>query len=169
MAFFSLLNSRRIFKEVMVGFLNVGHIHEVMDAHFNYLLKLLKMRNTYVLVDLMKAFMDSHKIVLFIPKVVLEVVDFKKYVKNFHHDGANSLSRLGDMHLFKFFVEEDGNDCKWPVMRYKVPLNSKVKNDCSLSLVLCTCIGVPNALELLLLCIFFWKDLVTDYIQVLNT
>jgi hypothetical protein len=44
------------------------------------------MRNTYVLADLMKAFMDSQKTMAFILEVVQEVVDFKKYVKNFHHD-----------------------------------------------------------------------------------
>ena len=59
MAFCSLLIARRIFKEVTVGFLVVGHTHEDIDAHFSYLSKLLKMKNTYVLADLMKAFMDS--------------------------------------------------------------------------------------------------------------
>ena len=59
MAFYSLLTVRRIFKEVTVGFLVVGHIHEDIDAHFSYLSKLLKMKNTYVLADLIKAFMDS--------------------------------------------------------------------------------------------------------------
>ena len=40
-------------------FLVVGHIHKDIDAYFNYLSKLLKQKNTYVLTDLMKAFMDS--------------------------------------------------------------------------------------------------------------
>jgi hypothetical protein len=31
-------------------------------------------------------------------------------VRDFHHDGTNKLSRLGEMHLFKFYVEEDGED-----------------------------------------------------------
>jgi hypothetical protein len=52
MAFCSLLTARRIFKEVMVGFLVVGHTHEDIDAYFSYLSKLLKGRNTYVLADL---------------------------------------------------------------------------------------------------------------------
>ena len=59
MAFCSLLTIRRIFKEVTVGFLIVGHIHEDIDTYFSFLSKLLKMKNTYVLSDLMKAFMDS--------------------------------------------------------------------------------------------------------------
>ena len=59
MAFCSLLTARRIFKEVTIGFLVVGHTHKDIDVHFSYLSKLLKMKNTYVLADLMKAFMDS--------------------------------------------------------------------------------------------------------------
>jgi hypothetical protein len=120
MAFYSLLTARRIFKEVTVGFLVVGHTHEDIDAYFNYLSKLLKKRNTYVLADLMKAFMDSQKTVAFITEVVQEVADFKKYVKDFHHDGVNALTGLGEMHIFKFFMEADGDDRGWPVMRYKV-------------------------------------------------
>jgi hypothetical protein len=61
--------------------------------------------------------------VAFIPEVVQEVVDFKKYVKDFHHDGVNVLTGLGEMHIFKFFVEADGDNRGWPVMRYKVPFS----------------------------------------------
>jgi hypothetical protein len=109
MAFYLLLTARGIFKEVIVGFLVVGHTHEDIDAYFSYLSKLLK-QNTYVLVDFMKAFMDSQKSAVFIPELVQEVADFKSYVRDFHHDGTNKLSGLGEMHLFKFYVEEDGED-----------------------------------------------------------
>ena len=54
MAFCSLLSARRVFKEVTVGFLIVGHTHEDINAHFSYLSKLLKMKNMYVLADLMR-------------------------------------------------------------------------------------------------------------------
>jgi hypothetical protein len=120
MAFCSLLTARGIFKEVTVGFLVVGHTHEDIDAYFSYLSKLLKQKNTYVLADLMKAFMDSQKLSVFIPELVQEIADFKSYMRDFHHDGTNKLSGLGEMHLFKFYVEEDGEDRGWPVMRYKV-------------------------------------------------
>jgi len=119
MAFCSLLTARHIFKEVTVGFLIVGHTHEDIDAHFSYLSKLIKTKNTYVLADLMKAFMDSQKTVAFIPEFVQEVADFKAYVKDFHHDGVNRLVGLGELHLFKFYLEEGGDDIGWPVMRYK--------------------------------------------------
>jgi hypothetical protein len=62
MAFYSLLTARGIFKEVTVGFLVVGHTHKDIDAYFSYLSKLLKQKNTYVLADLMKAFMDSQEV-----------------------------------------------------------------------------------------------------------
>ena len=80
MAFCSLLTTRKIFKEVTVGFLIVGHTHEDINAHFSYLSKLLKMKNMYVLSDLMKAFMDSQKTTTFIPELVQEVADFKKFL-----------------------------------------------------------------------------------------
>jgi hypothetical protein len=68
----------------------------------------------------MKAFMDSQKSAVFIPELVQAIADFKSYVRDFHHDGTNKLSGLGEMHLFKFYVEEDREDRGWPVMRYKV-------------------------------------------------
>ena len=103
-----------------MGFLVVGHTHKDIDAYFSYLSKLLKMKNTYVLADLMKAFMDSQKTTAFIPELVQEVADFKKFLQGYEHDGANKLIGLGKMHLFKFYVEETGDDMGWPVMRYKV-------------------------------------------------
>ena len=53
-----------------MGFLIVGHIHEDIDVHFSYLSKLLKMKNTYILTDLMNAFMDFLKTTAFIPELV---------------------------------------------------------------------------------------------------
>ena len=120
MAFCLLLTTRRVFKEVIVGFLIVSHSHEDIDAHFSYLLKLLKMKNTYVLVDLMKAFMDFQKMSAFILELVQEIANFKKFLHGYQHDGANKLIGLGEMHLFKFYIKEKGDDIGWPVMRYKV-------------------------------------------------
>jgi len=114
MAFCSLLTARRIFKEVTIRFLIVDHTHKDIDAHFSYLSKLIKRKNTYVLADLMKAFMDSQKTVVFILEFAQEVANFKSYIKDFHHewmnDGINKIVGLSDKHLFKFYVEEDGDD-----------------------------------------------------------
>ena len=93
----------------MVEFLVVGHTHENINVHFSYLSKLLKMKNVYMLVDLMKAFMDSQKTTAFIPELIQEVADFKKFLHNYEHNGANKLIGLEEMHLFKFYVEENGD------------------------------------------------------------
>ena len=51
----------------------------------------------------------------FMPEFVQEVADFKSFVQGSIHDGADRLVGLGDMHLFKFYVDEEG----WLVMRFK--------------------------------------------------
>ena len=59
MAFLSVLTARGVFEEIQAGFLLVGHTHEDIDAYFSHLSKALKSKNTFVLADLMKAFMQS--------------------------------------------------------------------------------------------------------------
>jgi hypothetical protein len=59
MAFYSLLIAKRVFKEVTMGFLIVEHSHVDINAYFSYLSKLLKQKNIYVLVALMKGFIYS--------------------------------------------------------------------------------------------------------------
>ena len=120
MAFNSLLTTQKIFKQVTVGFLVVGHTHKDIDAHFSYLSKLLKMKNTYILANLMKAFMDSQKTTTFIPELVQEVADFKKFFHGYQHNSANKLIRLREMHLYKFYVEKNGDNMDRPIMRYKI-------------------------------------------------
>ena len=78
------------------------------------------MKNTYVLVDLMKAFMDSQKTTTFIPELVQEVADFKKFIYGYEYNGANKLIGLRKMHLLKFYVEENGDNMDWSVMHYKL-------------------------------------------------
>ena len=114
MAFLSLLIARGVFKEIQAGFLLVGHTHEDIDAYFSHLLKALKSKNTFVLADLMKAFMQSQDL-SFMPEFIQEVVDFKSFIHGYQSSGATRLIGLGEMHLFKFYVDDDG----WPVMRYK--------------------------------------------------
>ena len=56
MVFFSLLIAQGVFKEIQVGFLLVGHTYVDIGAYFSHLSKALKNKNTFVLEDLMKAF-----------------------------------------------------------------------------------------------------------------
>jgi hypothetical protein len=114
MGFLSMLTYRRVFKEIQAGFLLVGHTHEDIDAYFSHLSKTLKSQNTYIVADLMLAFMKSQEL-SFMPEFVQEVADFKTFVEGYLIDGADVLVGLGNMHLFKFYVDESG----WPVMRFK--------------------------------------------------
>jgi hypothetical protein len=59
LVFLSLLTAHKVFKEVQLGFLVVGHTHQDIDGSFGYLLKNLGNQNNYVMEDLMKAFMLS--------------------------------------------------------------------------------------------------------------
>jgi hypothetical protein len=59
LVFLSLLTICEVFKKVQMGFLMVGHTHENIDGSFGYLLKKLRKKNNYVMVDLMKTFMLS--------------------------------------------------------------------------------------------------------------
>ena len=79
------------------------------------------MKNTYVLADLMKAFMDSQKTIAFILEVLQEVANFKKFIHGYQlYHGANKLIGLGEMHPFKFYVVEKGDNMDWLVIHYKI-------------------------------------------------
>ena len=114
MAFLSLLTVLGVFEEIQASFLLVGHTHEDIDAYFSHLSKALKSKNKFVLADLMKAFMQSQDL-SFMPEFIQEVADFKSFIHGYQSSGAMRLIGLGEMHLFKFYVGDDG----WPVMRYK--------------------------------------------------
>jgi len=62
MAFLSLLIAQGVFKEIQVNFLLVGYTHKDIDAYFNHLSKSLKSKITFVVIDLIKAFMQSQKL-----------------------------------------------------------------------------------------------------------
>ena len=51
----------------------------------------------------------------FMPEFIQEVADFKSFIHGYQSSGAMRLIGLGEMHLFKFYVDDDG----WPVMKYK--------------------------------------------------
>ena len=87
MAFLSLLTIRGVFKKIQVGFLLVGHTHEDIDAYFSHLSKALKSRNTFVVADLIKAFMESQEL-SFMPKFIQEVGDFKSFAKDYQCSGS---------------------------------------------------------------------------------
>ena len=81
-AFWSLLVAKRIFYEVYVNFMIVGHTHDDIDALFGRWSMLLKKENFPTILALMKSFMDVESIPT-IPHLIEEVPDFKSFI-----DGA---------------------------------------------------------------------------------
>ena len=114
MVFLSLLTAHDVFEEIQASFLLVGHMHEDIDAYFSHLSKALKSKNTFVLADLMKAFMQSQDL-SFMPEFIQEVADFKSFIHGYQSSSVARLIGLGGTHLFKFYMDDDG----WLVMRYK--------------------------------------------------
>ena len=47
------------------------------------------------------------------PEFIQEVADFKSFIHGYQSSGATRLIRLGEMHLFKFYMDDDG----WLVIR----------------------------------------------------
>lgn len=63
------MTSKCIFKEVIVGFHIVGHTHEDIDEFLGKFSKRLLCMDIYILLDLMKTFMGTQKL-MFIPEFV---------------------------------------------------------------------------------------------------
>lgn len=113
--FWSLLVAKRIFREVYVNFMLVGHTHDDIDALFGRWSMTLRKENFPTIPMLMKSFMKIESIPT-IPHLIQEVPDFKKFIAPWILDGNESLMGHTKVHQFKFYVDPQG--C--PVLKYKV-------------------------------------------------
>ena len=77
-----MLVYKRIFREVYINFLIVGHTHEDIDALFGRWSTRLKTRDYPTLPLLMKSFMDCETEPV-IPHLIEEVPDFKSFVEGY--------------------------------------------------------------------------------------
>ena len=113
--FWSLLVTNKIFREVYVNFMIVGHTHDDIDALFGRWSMALKKESFSTIPLLMKSFMDVEAI-LTIPHLIEEVPDFKKFIEDGIAVGENALLGHTKAQQFKFYVDASG--C--PVMKYKL-------------------------------------------------
>ena len=113
--FWSLLVANKIFREVYVNFMIVGHTHDDIDALFGRWSMALKKESFPTIPLLMKSFMDIETVPT-IPHLIEEVPNFKKFIENGIADGENTLLGHTKVQQFKFYV--DAMDC--PVMKYKL-------------------------------------------------
>ena len=117
-AFWSLLVAKKIFREVYVSFMLVGHTHDDIDALFGRWSMQLKKENFPTIPSLMKSFMDvdgvSDKPT--IPHLIEEVPDFKTFIENALLDGDDRLVGHTKAQHFKFYMNAAGV----PIMKYKI-------------------------------------------------
>lgn len=102
MAVLSMLMAQNVFQMIQVGFLLVRQTLEDTNMYSNYLSKQLKTTNTFVLFDLMKNFMES-QFLFFIPNLIKEVIDFKSFIRSY----VEELVQLKEMHIIRFFLDND--------------------------------------------------------------
>ena len=113
-AFCSMLVYKRIFREVYINFLIVGHTHEDIDALFGQWSMRLKTRDYPTLPLLMKSFMDCETEPV-IPHLIEEVPDFKSFVEGYLGRGGQFLEGHSKVQQFRFHMDPSG----WPLMEYK--------------------------------------------------
>jgi hypothetical protein len=113
--FWSLLVAKRVFREVYVNFMLVGHTHDDIDALFGRWSMLLRKESFPTIPLLMKSFMTNESAAT-IPHLIQEVPDFKKFIQEWILDGDEALQGHTKAHQFKFYLDASG--C--PVMKYKI-------------------------------------------------
>nr|PNR26858.1 hypothetical protein PHYPA_030339 [Physcomitrium patens] len=114
-AFWSLLVAKRIFREVYVNFMIVGHIHDDIDALFGRWSMLLKKEYFPTIPALMKSFMDVESIPT-IPHLIEEVPNFKNFILRSILDKSEVLVGHTKPQQVKFYLDATG--C--PKMKYKL-------------------------------------------------
>ena len=113
--FWSLLVAKKIFREVYVNFMIVGHTHDDIDALFGRWSMKLKKENFPTIPFLMKSFMDVESIPT-IPHLIEEVADFKGFIEGSFNDGNDLLVGHTKPQQVKFYLDSAG--C--PIMKYKM-------------------------------------------------
>ena len=113
-AFWSLLVAKRIYREVYVNFMIVGHTHDDIDALFGRWSMLLKKENFPTIPALMKSFMDVESIPT-IPHLIEEVPDFKSFIDGAILDKDEALVGHTKPQQIKLYMDA----ARCPRMKYK--------------------------------------------------
>ena len=113
--FWSLLVAKKIFRDVYVNFMIVGHTHDDIDALFGRWSMALKKESFPTIPLLMKSFMDVESIPT-IPHLIEKVADFEGFIGGKLNDGNDILVGHTKPQQVKFYLDSSG--C--PVMMYKM-------------------------------------------------
>ena len=113
--FWSLLVAKKIFREVYVNFMIVGHMHDDIDALFGRWSMAMKKESFPTVPLLMKSFMDVESIPT-IPHFIEEVASFKGFIGSKLNDSNDILVGHTKPQQVKFYLDSTG--CS--VMTYKM-------------------------------------------------
>ena len=113
--FWSLLVANKIFREVYVNFMIVGHTYNDIDALFGRWSMQLKKENFPTVPALMKLFIDVDSTPT-VAHLIEEVPDFKSFIAGAFVDGGDILVGHTRPQQVKFYLDSFG--C--PVMKYKL-------------------------------------------------
>jgi len=102
--FWSLLVANKIFREVYVNFMLVGHTHDDIDALFGRWSMALRKESFPTIPLLMKSFMDIEAVPT-IPHLIEEVPDFKGFIQDSIAVGDNALLGHTKAQQFKFYLD----------------------------------------------------------------
>ena len=105
--FWSLLVTKRIFKEVFVSFLIVGYTYDDIDASFGQWRMKLHEEDFPTIHLLMKSYMDLDHMPL-IPHMIEEVPNFKAFIKSYMLKGGDRLVGHTKAQQFRFYIRDDG-------------------------------------------------------------
>ena len=105
--YWSLLVAKRIFRQVYVNFMIVGHMHDDIDALFGRWSMLLKKENFFTILALMKSFMDMESTPM-IPHLIEEVLDFKSFIDGAILDKNEILFGHTKLQQVKFYLDRAG-------------------------------------------------------------
>ncbi|KAG0574851.1 hypothetical protein KC19_VG296900 [Ceratodon purpureus] len=111
----SLLVAKRVFREVYVNFMLVGHTHDDIDALFGRWSMALRREDFPTVPLLMKSFMKNEAVPT-IPYLIQEVLDFKKFIAEWMLDGDDTLMGHTKAHQFKFYLWKEDSEGRslWP-------------------------------------------------------
>ena len=95
-----------MFQEVYINFLIIGHTHNDIDALFGKWSNKLR-RSHYSTLSLLMKFVIDTESQCFIPHLIEEVPNFKKFVEGYLCTRRDVLARHTNAQQFKFY--RDGN------------------------------------------------------------
>lgn len=137
LAFLAHLVQLRVFKEIILSFLVVGHTHEDIDQRFSVFSKGLVKKKYRDLIELQEQIKSCYKNNIPETTVINRVIDFSSYYENF----SINISGHSKPHVFKFTLEND------EVVMIPKKYHSSTHDDPAVHILRGNVVGYPTIIE----------------------